>query len=260
MIDCTFQIAEAKYPFSVGQAAAVFGRGDESVVVLDGEFVSRRHFEILLREGETVLRDLNSSNGTRVNGKKILEVVLHSGDTVEVGEFSLVFVRSDRATPRVQANLALTAIRPEVERLLPAGCTVNIPVCLSALEQMIRNGTAAQDLVSAFVGNLRMHPEQYLQGYREFLQTRAGEFFSQIERNFNATLPSHCRLNRTACTDVIESLLRTGITPDQLLKKFVEQLQATPRRFVDGLPEPTALSQFQSGAPHSVSRSECRGG
>jgi pSer/pThr/pTyr-binding forkhead associated (FHA) protein len=41
--------------------------------------------------GRITLRDLNSLNGTYVNGERVEETVLHSADEVQIGKFKLVF-------------------------------------------------------------------------------------------------------------------------------------------------------------------------
>ena len=51
----------------------VFGRADADVL-LDDKQCSRNHFEITNLDGKCVLKDLNSSNGTRVNGRSSLHI------------------------------------------------------------------------------------------------------------------------------------------------------------------------------------------
>lgn len=66
------------------------GRAPECELVLKDNRVSRRHARLAARDGVLVLTDLGSTNGTRVNGSRVTEVVLGAGDTVQVGETSLV--------------------------------------------------------------------------------------------------------------------------------------------------------------------------
>ncbi|MBI4659221.1 MAG: FHA domain-containing protein [Verrucomicrobia bacterium] len=47
------------------------GRGDENLLVIRDESVSRAHCEILVNEPEVIVRDLGSRNGTVVNGRKL---------------------------------------------------------------------------------------------------------------------------------------------------------------------------------------------
>jgi FHA domain-containing protein len=62
------------------------GRGPECELVLRDSRVSRRHARLAARDGVLVLTDLGSTNGTRVNGHRISEVVLGAGDRILVGE------------------------------------------------------------------------------------------------------------------------------------------------------------------------------
>jgi len=69
----------------------VLGRNPDCDLVLDSPMVSRRHAE-LSREGETfLLRDLESANGTFLDGVRIQEALLTSGQEVYVGPCRLVF-------------------------------------------------------------------------------------------------------------------------------------------------------------------------
>ena len=66
------------------------GRAPECELVLKDSRVSRRHARLASRGGVLVLTDLGSTNGTRVNGNRVTEVVLGAGDRVQIGETSLV--------------------------------------------------------------------------------------------------------------------------------------------------------------------------
>jgi hypothetical protein len=68
-----------------------FGRAAENDVVLAGdEYASSRHSAVLVRNGERVVRDLGSTNGTYVGGEPLAgEHVLRSGDELRIGETEL---------------------------------------------------------------------------------------------------------------------------------------------------------------------------
>ena len=61
------------------------GRGQKNDIVLDDRRVSRRHAEIRLRLGRYTLYDLQSTNGTFVNGRRIAELVLSDDDRITIG-------------------------------------------------------------------------------------------------------------------------------------------------------------------------------
>jgi pSer/pThr/pTyr-binding forkhead associated (FHA) protein len=70
----------------------LIGRGDECNLRPQAEAISRRHCVIITSEHEVIVRDLNSRNGTCVNGERIAEdTVLLTGDVLRVGplEFEL---------------------------------------------------------------------------------------------------------------------------------------------------------------------------
>jgi hypothetical protein len=62
---------------------------DNDLVAVDGR-VSRHHGRIVGRRGTLVYEDLGSTNGSRVNGEPVTEVVLGVGDRLEVGDTALV--------------------------------------------------------------------------------------------------------------------------------------------------------------------------
>jgi hypothetical protein len=70
----------------------VIGRGSDVDVQLADTGVSRRHSELLLQPtGQHIYRDLGSTNGSRVNGRKVREAPLRDGDRIEVGRSVLVY-------------------------------------------------------------------------------------------------------------------------------------------------------------------------
>jgi hypothetical protein len=76
----------------VGPAGVTLGRSRQCDVVLNDPNVSRRHAEIRPRGGSWVLTDLGSTNGCRINGRRIDgSEVIRSGDELELGETSLRF-------------------------------------------------------------------------------------------------------------------------------------------------------------------------
>lgn len=76
------------------------GRSPECELVLRDSRASRRHARLTARNGVLVLTDLGSTNGTRVNGHRITEVVLGAGDRIDIGETTLVVEPASAATPR----------------------------------------------------------------------------------------------------------------------------------------------------------------
>jgi hypothetical protein len=66
------------------------GRDPKNDIVLDDRRVSRRHAEVRLRLGRYTLYDLQSTNGTFVNGRRVAEMVLSDDDRITIGGAELV--------------------------------------------------------------------------------------------------------------------------------------------------------------------------
>lgn len=65
----------------------VVGRSQSSDIVINEPFVSSTHARFMLQGPALVLEDLNSTNGTLVNGRAIIDpVTLRDGDEVQVGD------------------------------------------------------------------------------------------------------------------------------------------------------------------------------
>ena len=91
--------ATAGGPYELGQAWATIGRADGNTFQIADVSVSGRHCEVRWRDGELVVRDLLSTNGTFAGGRKITEGVLRAGQTLRVGDVQLRFEASAVADP-----------------------------------------------------------------------------------------------------------------------------------------------------------------
>jgi len=69
------------------------GRAENNDIVFDGDMrVSRHHARLDCHEGQWVIMDSQSANGTTVNGERITTHSLKGGDRIRVGDTPLVFV------------------------------------------------------------------------------------------------------------------------------------------------------------------------
>jgi len=84
----------------------IIGRGEEAHLRPTSDLVSRRHTAIRTNDGKVIIEDLNSRNGTFVNGEQITEPhVVKVGDTLRVGrlQFEVVIdhVKPGNKKPKV---------------------------------------------------------------------------------------------------------------------------------------------------------------
>jgi len=78
----------------------VLGRSSECAVVLEDERASRKHALVFFRGGQWQVRDLNSRNGTVLNGRLVsAETPLGDGDTISIGHCELLFRLIETVAP-----------------------------------------------------------------------------------------------------------------------------------------------------------------
>jgi pSer/pThr/pTyr-binding forkhead associated (FHA) protein len=81
----------------------VLGRRESSDICLQFPNISGRHLELTFKEGLWILRDLESTNGVKVNGIRIdsgAKKVLHTGDVLTIGkrDYMLQYMQTGRAS------------------------------------------------------------------------------------------------------------------------------------------------------------------
>jgi pSer/pThr/pTyr-binding forkhead associated (FHA) protein len=84
------------------------GRRPYNDIVIDNLAISGEHAVLQLSGSEVYLEDLNSTNGTYVNGKAAKKQLLRNGDTVEVGKYKIKFISdavNDDSPKSVPASL-----------------------------------------------------------------------------------------------------------------------------------------------------------
>jgi predicted component of type VI protein secretion system len=103
----------------------VVGRSQTAGVYLDDKTLSREHTKFYIENGKLFVRDLESKNGTYLNGALIKNTQpLKHGDRVKVGVATFTVLADDAARPAVTAPLASApAPRPSA----PAGATATAP-------------------------------------------------------------------------------------------------------------------------------------
>ena len=93
--------SELKTPISIG-------REEGNTIQLNDERISRFHCKIQEDNDHLVLTDLESTNGTRVNGQDCQLRILRFGDIIAVGRSMMLFGTSEQINARV--NEGLTAV------------------------------------------------------------------------------------------------------------------------------------------------------
>ncbi|MEO7932474.1 MAG: FHA domain-containing protein [Chthoniobacterales bacterium] len=100
-------------PHDLPPEGVTIGRGDTNDIVIPDDGVSGLHAEIRL-DGETYqVRDLGSSNGTRVNGNRISQSELRDRDIVAFGPIQCAFFLAAKTPAEVPVEPAMKVPEPE---------------------------------------------------------------------------------------------------------------------------------------------------
>jgi pSer/pThr/pTyr-binding forkhead associated (FHA) protein len=94
------------------------GRRPYNDIVIDNLAVSGEHATIQMAGGEVAIEDLNSTNGTYVNGKAIKKQTLQNGDSIEIGKYKIKFV-GDGAADNFDKTMVVKAQPVAADRPSP---------------------------------------------------------------------------------------------------------------------------------------------
>ncbi|SRR6266851_2425389 len=98
--------AQGKVAYEFAERLITIGRAPDNMIVIDDPSVSNRHAQLEMR-GETYrLKDLDSTNGTKVNGVPITETVLRFEDRIRFGAIEARFepdVRGSQPLPKLES-------------------------------------------------------------------------------------------------------------------------------------------------------------
>jgi pSer/pThr/pTyr-binding forkhead associated (FHA) protein len=115
------------------------GRVDDNTFPITEASVSSHHCEVLLRGSDVVVHDLNSTNGTFINGEKITESVLKPGQILRLGQIELR-LEGDQPEAGATATTASGTAAPAGKKALANTTVMQRGVSLTDLESGTRGG------------------------------------------------------------------------------------------------------------------------
>lgn len=99
--------------FSELAAPITIGREEGNIIQLNDERISRYHVKIQEDEGRLVVTDLDSTNGTRINGHPCNLKILRYGDTISVGRTVLLVGNREQVSERFNDDATSSVGKPE---------------------------------------------------------------------------------------------------------------------------------------------------
>jgi predicted component of type VI protein secretion system len=121
--------------YNMNKERYTIGRLPDNDIRIDNAAVSGHHSLIINILNDSFLEDLNSTNGTYVNGKLIKKHALQHGDVITVGHHQLRFVEDDEQQDEFEKTMVIQPSARPVEKLRAAAS--------AAAEAAGAGGTAA---------------------------------------------------------------------------------------------------------------------
>jgi predicted component of type VI protein secretion system len=110
--------------FSLEGDQLLIGRDSSSSIAINDAEISRKHARLNFQGGKYVIEDLGSTNGTFVNGQRLVSpVVLKSGDVVSLGEQIVLMYEALSSDP----GETVISARKSVPRPAPAATPMPMP-------------------------------------------------------------------------------------------------------------------------------------
>ena len=184
-------------PLSHSLEAAVIsiGRADDNMVVLDDASVSGHHAEIEQTESGLVVRDLGSTNGTKVNGSPVTTAPLNEGDQICFGSV-LATIAASLSSKDQEHTEQKARERSLIQTTPPRGRVKLIALALVAILTVITSGwwllfnkpTAASAIASSTQGRYAEYPvvgEEVTAALQRF--NRTSESLKTVEKGSGVT-------------------------------------------------------------------------
>jgi two-component system, cell cycle response regulator len=104
--------------FKLDGPESTIGRGSSSQVRLQDDGISRRHARIVRIGSDVYVEDLESANGTIVNGERVARAALKDGDKIRIGSTTILkFTYHDNLEENFQQSMYEAAIRDGLTKL-----------------------------------------------------------------------------------------------------------------------------------------------
>lgn len=193
--------------YKLGPGVSVIGRGAEVDVRIIDNGVSRRHAKLVRDlDGTSKLIDLNSTNGTFVNGRRVSVESLREGDRIRIGQSATLDFRFEYAGDPEDD------VRSETGRSSPGAGAANAASDVASVARAARRNTAA------------------IEAYERTLAIR--------EESFG---PDHPAV--AAILDTLGGLLRDASRFDEAFERHRRAIEIYETR-IDGGPEPPELAHL----------------
>ena len=118
MAKLIFKSGDQSSEVTLDKASFTAGRSADNDLCVQDNLLSRQHMAVRAENGEFVVQDLGSTNGTFVNDQRITRKLLANGDVIRIGDATLLFIddESKPATAKAGAKVPNSTTQPAATR------------------------------------------------------------------------------------------------------------------------------------------------
>ena len=156
----------ATHEYKLFEGRAIVGRGQNCDVVINDESISRQHASLVIGREQVEVTDLQSRNGTYVDGRAVREATLQGGEPLSFGDVTATIERRadvSAATPKPQSFSADHTMYRQLGDTSPPTSAVRIveaPRLINLLSEVARTLVATrpvQDILNRVIDLLLAH-------------------------------------------------------------------------------------------------------
>ncbi len=200
---------------AVSAECFVIGKQPSCDLMLDRQNISRRHCEIVAANGGYIIRDLDSRNGTYLNGKRVTrETPLADGSVIHLGDFTILF--------RLNKEQAVKPPQQTGDKAPPSRQTVQHQVAVrkqprytpSALKRRIHDQLIA-DLDLRHIDMTEVEPDE--------LRRRTEQVINNIIKTIPEEIPPWLS-NKELVKEIADEALGLGPIEDLLADNEIDEI------------------------------------
>ncbi len=159
--------------FALNQERITIGRRPSNQIHIDNLAVSGEHAVIVTIGNDSFLEDLNSTNGTIVNGESIKKYVLHHDDVIEFGKYQLQYINPNQTGATHSDGFEKTMMITPVKQTKPAKNAPKTEV--PSVEKSVNQAVSAQQEIIAEAEVLKPAPTKQDDTAEKAQETPASE-------------------------------------------------------------------------------------
>ncbi len=163
--------------YEIRDSECSIGRQDGNTIVLQSNRVSKQHCRLVASNGEVLLEDQGSSNGTFVNGAQTRSRKLKGGDKISVGDFVFELLADQPVQRATRSTPPPVPGRPGQVLAFPGGMAGLPPVPAQPLSMQSMGNTGAFDMGGNATSAPQTKPTNLVDRIRFILDAKVMPYF-----------------------------------------------------------------------------------